>query len=73
MSKWRILFLGDAMCHDNQRELAYSNGSYNFDSSFASLKDLFGEYDYIACNLVYQIFQEYQKIGCLSECISYNV
>lgn len=49
--KWKILFLGDAMCHDDQRELAYSNGSYNFDSSFSSLKDLFGEHDYIACNM----------------------
>lgn len=49
--KWKILFLGDVMCHDEQRELAYSNGSYNFDSSFSSLKDLFGEYDYIACNM----------------------
>lgn len=51
MSKWKILFLGDAMCHDEQRELAYRNGTYDFDSSFASLKDLFGEYDYIACNM----------------------
>ena len=49
--KWKILFLGDAMCHDDQRELAYSNGSYNFDSSFSSLKDLFGEHDYVACNM----------------------
>ena len=39
------------MCHDNQRELSYNNGSYNFDSSFSSLKDLFGEHDYIACNM----------------------
>ena len=39
------------MCHDDQRELAYSNGSYNFDSSFSSLKDLFGEHDYVACNM----------------------
>ena len=51
MKKWKILFLGDAMCHDDQRELAYSNGSYNFDSSFSSLKDLFGEHDYVACNM----------------------
>ena len=51
MSKWKLLFLGDAMCHDNQRELAYSNGSYNFDSSFSNLKDVFGEHDYIACNM----------------------
>ena len=53
MSKWKILFLGDAMCHDNQRELAYSNGSYNFDSSFCKFERiyLFGEYDYIACNM----------------------
>ena len=51
MSKWKILLLGDAMCHDNQRELAYNNGSYNFDSSFSNLKDVFGEHDYIACNM----------------------
>ena len=51
MSKWKILFLGDVMCHDDQRELAYKNGTYNFDSSFSSLKDLFSEYDYIACNM----------------------
>ena len=49
--KWKILFLGDAMCHDEQRELAYSNGSYNFDSSFSNLKDLFSEHDYVACNM----------------------
>ena len=54
--KWKILFLGDAMCHDDQRELAYSNGSYNFDSSFSSLKDLFGEHDYVACNMESPIF-----------------
>ena len=51
MSKWKILFLGDAMCHDDQRELAYKNGTYDFASSFSNLKDLFGEHDYIACNM----------------------
>ena len=51
MKKWKILFLGDAMCHDDQRELAYRNGTYDFDSSFSSLKDLFGEHDYVACNM----------------------
>ena len=51
MSKWKILFLGDAMCHDEQRELAYKNGTYDFDSSFSNLKDLFSEHDYVACNM----------------------
>ena len=51
MKKWKILFLGDAMCHDDQRELAYKNGTYDFDSSFSNLKDLFGEHDYVACNM----------------------
>ena len=51
MKKWKILFLGDAMCHDDQRELAYRNGTYDFDSSFDKLKDLFGEHDYVACNM----------------------
>ena len=51
MSKWKILFLGDAMCHDDQRELAFKNGTYDFDSSFSNLKNLFGEHDYIACNM----------------------
>ena len=51
MSKWKILFLGDAMCHDEQRELAYKNDTYDFDSSFDKLKDLFSDYDYIACNM----------------------
>ena len=51
MNSWKILFLGDAMCHDDQRELAYKNGTYDFDSSFSNLKDLFGEHDYIACNM----------------------
>jgi poly-gamma-glutamate synthesis protein (capsule biosynthesis protein) len=51
MKKWKILFLGDAMCHDDQRELAYKNGTYDFDSSFSNLKDLFNEHDYVACNM----------------------
>ena len=51
MSKWKILFLGDVMCHDVQRELAYKNGTYDFDSSFSNLKDLFSDYNYIACNM----------------------
>jgi poly-gamma-glutamate synthesis protein (capsule biosynthesis protein) len=51
MSKWKILFLGDVMCHDDQRELAYKNGTYDFDSSFSNLKNLFGEHDYVACNM----------------------
>ena len=56
MKKWKILFLGDAMCHDDQRELAYRNGTYDFDSSFDKLKDLFGEHDYVACNMESPIF-----------------
>ena len=51
MANWKILFLGDAMCHDEQRELAYKNGTYDFDISFEKLKDLFAEYEYIACNM----------------------
>ena len=51
MANWKILFLGDVMCHDDQRELAYKNGTYDFSVSFEKLKYLFGEHDYVACNM----------------------
>ena len=54
MSKrWSILFIGDAMCHDEQRRLAQNSisGKFDFSGSFKYLYGLFHSYDYVACNM----------------------
>ena len=51
----------------------YDLGKIQIQNCSNCWKTIGNGYDYIACNLVYQIFQEYQEKGCLSENISYNV
>jgi hypothetical protein len=51
----------------------YDVGKIRIENCSNCWKSIGSGYDYIACKLVYQIFQEYQEKGCLSEYISYNV
>lgn len=51
----------------------YDLGKIQIQNCSNCWKTIGNGYDYIACKLDYQIFQEYQEKGCLSEYISYNV